>query len=148
MFRYWNRKAPDPHSDKLPWPVSDCSRSILCADHIFENLGRLIDPYALHHFGFRIPDHFCLISSRTFHRNNTHQLQQVILDHIPQSSAAVIVTTPFPNPYFFCNTNLDMIDILIIPQGFKNIIGETKGKNILHGLLSQVMINSVNLTFP
>jgi len=50
-------------------------------------------------------------------------------------------------PYLLGHGNLHMIDILPIPDRFKQGIGETEGQDVLYGFLSQVMVDSVNLGF-
>src|SRR5690242_16203835 len=71
----------------------------------------------------------------------------MVLDHIPKRAATVIITASFAHTHFFSDADLDMIDVFFIPQWFEYIIGKTERHYILDHLLSQVMIDVIDLLF-
>ena len=61
--------------------------------------------------------------------HNAHMsdnLQEVILQHIPQRPRCFVITRPFFHSYGFSYGNLYVIDKLTIPKGFKNSISKTE----------------------
>src|SRR5688572_17529219 len=71
----------------------------------------------------------------------------MILNHITQGSAAVVIAAPLTYAYLFGETNLHMINVLVVPQWFKHIIGKAKRHYVLHRLFSEVMIYAIQLLF-
>ena len=71
----------------------------------------------------------------------------MVLYHIPQRAGAVIITAALAHTHLFGNADLDMIDIFFIPKRLKNMIGKTKSHDVLDHLLSQVMIDMIDLFF-
>ena len=45
------------------------------------------------------------------------------------------------------NAELDMIDMLLVPQWLEHAVGKAKGQNILHRLFAEIMIDTIYLAF-
>ena len=84
---------------------------------------------------------------RRFHCDETQQLHQVILHHIAHRARFVIVFAPAPNAYGFGHGDLDVIDILAVPERLEQHVAKANRHQVLHGLFTQVVIDPVNLTF-
>ena len=84
---------------------------------------------------------------RRLHRYQTYQLQEVVLHHIAQGAAFIIIAGALPYPDRFGYGNLHMVDSVIIPLALKNHIGKAQRHQILNGLFTQIMINTIDLIF-
>ena len=71
----------------------------------------------------------------------------MIGEHVPDGSGLFVIEATMFHSEGFGYGNLDVIDILPVPYGFKNSIGEAKHQNVLHGFFAQIMINAVDLVF-
>src|SRR5580658_5226663 len=118
---------------------------ILPPDHILEHLIRRHQPDMLQHPHLAVTDRFGLIGFRTIHRDHAQQLQQVVLDHVPQRPTAVIIPATLSHAHLLRHADLDMIDKIPVPQRLEDMIRKPKGREILYHLLSQVMIDMIDL---
>src|ERR1700761_5950924 len=123
----------------------DLTLGILTPHHILEDPFCCQWPDLLQHLHLRIPDGLGLILLGTIHRDDTKELQQMILYHIPQCATAVIIPPTLAHTYLFGNADLNMIDIVFIPERFEDVVRKTEGHDVLHHLFSQVMIDMIDL---
>ena len=90
------------------------------------------------------------ISGKTagdFHCCKAQQLRHVILEHITQCSGMIVIFTALLYTNLFSGCNLNMTDIFRTPQRFKNNIGKTQHKYILHCFFAQIVVYTVDLIF-
>ena len=67
------------------------------------------------------------------------------LEHIAQCAGLVIVICAMFDAYRLSYRNLDAVDVIAVPEGFKNRIGKAEYQNILNGFFAQVVVYAVNL---
>ena len=72
----------------------------------------------------------------------------MVLEHISNRTIIVIVGGAVVYPQGFRYCYLDIVDITVVPERFKNHICKTQGHQILDGFLAKIMINPVHLIFP
>ncbi len=71
----------------------------------------------------------------------------MVLEHVPQNSGLVkIAGTVFHSDGFGCR-DLDVVDVVGIPDRLKNHVGKAQQKDVLDGFLAEVVVNAVNLFF-
>ena len=92
-----------------------------------------------------IPDHVGRKTGRCFHGGDHQQLKQMVLEHIAQNTRFVVVSSASPHHHLFGNRDLNVIDVITIPDRFEDAVGETKHQHILNRFFPQVMVDSVNL---
>ncbi len=71
----------------------------------------------------------------------------MVLDHVAQSTRMLVVCTSVLHAHLFGNSNLHMVDVAAVPDRLEKRIGKAKGKNVLNGLLAQVVIYPIDLFF-
>ena len=71
----------------------------------------------------------------------------MILDHIPQDPGGIVIAGPGPNAFGLRHGDLYMINIVVVPDGFKARIGEAEDQHVLDRLFPQVVIHTVDLFF-
>ena len=71
----------------------------------------------------------------------------MILDHIACCTACIIVAAPRANPKAFRYRDLYTINVFAIPEWLEDRVPKSLHKQILDGFLSQVVVDTVNLSF-
>ena len=69
------------------------------------------------------------------------------MHHIAQDAGAVVVAAASPDIDFFADIELNVINKILVPQRLEHAVGKTEGKQVLHGLFAEVMINPIDLVF-
>jgi len=65
--------------------------------------------------------------------------------HVAQGAGVFVKTATCLDPDGFSRSDLHMVNVMIVPEGFEKPVGETADQNILDGFLAQVMVNPVDL---
>ena len=74
-----------------------------------------------------------------------NKLKQMVLQHVPHGSAMVVVTAPGTHAQALGSSDLHMVNKIPVPERLENPVGKACYQYILHRLLPQVMVNSVDL---
>ena len=81
------------------------------------------------------------------HRHQTEQLHQVILHHVAQRSGVIVITAAVLDAHGFGDGDGHIINVATIPDRLEERIGKTKGQNVLHRFLAEIVINPKDLRF-
>src|SRR3546814_16986467 len=65
--------------------------------------------------------------------------------HISQGNRIFKIATPVFHAHLLGHRNLDIIDVITVPQRFKQRISKTEGQDILYRFLTEVMVYAVYL---
>ncbi len=71
----------------------------------------------------------------------------MVLDHVAQRAGLIVITSPRPDPFVLRDRDLHMVDVLLIEQRFEEAVREAQHQNVLNGLLSEIVIDAVDLAF-
>ncbi len=104
-------------------------------------------PEAAQHFHLGIAHHVGIERVGRFHRDEAEQLQEVILNHVPQGAGLFIIAGPGPDAFRFADGNLDMVDIFVVPDRLEDAVGEPDDHEVLDGLFAQIVVDAENLRF-
>src|ERR1700722_9146147 len=69
----------------------------------------------------------------------------MIRDHVAKSAGSFIEAAAMFHANGFRSSNLHVIDVVAIPQWLDDVIREAKDHQILNGLFSKIMIDTINL---
>jgi len=69
----------------------------------------------------------------------------MILDHVAQAAALLIVARACTNAAVLGHGDLHMLDEIPVPQGFEDRIGKPLDEEVLHGLLAEIMVDAEHL---
>ena len=81
------------------------------------------------------------------HRDQAQQLHHVVLHHVADGAGMVVIFAAPAHAHGFGNRDLDMVDILRVPQRLEQDIGETHGHQVLDRFLAQIMVDAIDLVF-
>jgi hypothetical protein len=99
------------------------------------------------HLGLFITHGVRLKANRWLHRREGNQLEDMVGHHVAQGARGVVILAPLLHPHGFGHRDFHVINVAAIPDGFKNPVGEAQNQDVLHGLLAQVVVDAVNLSF-
>ena len=84
---------------------------------------------------------------RRLHRHKTEKLQQMILHHIAQRTCAFVISGASPYAERLRRGDLHLIDIVRVPKGREDRVGEAQDKNVLRGFFPEKVVDPVGLFF-
>src|SRR3990172_8219414 len=84
---------------------------------------------------------------RRLHGSKGEQLQDVVLQNIPDHASAIEVFRATINSDSLGNCDLHTFNIAAVPQRLEDTIGEAEYEDILDSFLAQVMVYAVDLIF-
>ena len=94
---------------------------------------------------FFIPDRIRVELGRGFHRDEAQKLHHVVLHHVAHGAGVFIIGRAPPNTDGFGHCDLNMVDILGIPEWLEQHVAEAHRHQVLHRFFPEVMVNPVNL---
>ena len=71
----------------------------------------------------------------------------MVLDHVAQRARLIVIAGPGSDPFFLGDRDLHMVDVLLIEQRLEEAVREAEHQNVLNGLLSEIVIDAVDLAF-
>src|SRR6266550_1628434 len=82
---------------------------------------------------------------RWLHRNQRDHLKHVVLDHVADHAGFVVITAAALNANGLGVGDLDVIDVLAVPERLENTVGKPKHQQVLNSFFAEVMIDAINL---
>ena len=80
------------------------------------------------------------------HAEESHDLHQVILDHVPKTSRCVVEGTTPIDPEGLGHGDLDIANVVAVPDRLEEGIGEAGVEDVLRRFLTEVVIDPEDLT--
>jgi hypothetical protein len=81
------------------------------------------------------------------HGNKRKDLEDVILNHVADHTGALVVGATALDANGLRVGDLNVIDVLAIPDGLKDAIGKSKDHQVLNRLLAEIVVDSIDLIF-
>ena len=82
---------------------------------------------------------------RRLHRDQRQELQHVVLHHVAQRARLFVVAGARADAFLLGHGDLHVVDVLLVEQRLEDAVGEPEHQDVLDGLLSQVVIDAVDL---
>ena len=71
----------------------------------------------------------------------------MIWHHVPQRSGRVVEAAAMADRQLFVDGDLDMVDVVAIPDRLEHPVGEAKDQDVLDGFLAEIVVDPVDLMF-
>lgn len=97
----------------------------------------------LEHFYLFVTDAVGGQVGRRVHGDQAQQLQQMVLDHVAQLAGLVEVAPTALDTDLLGHGDFHVGDVILVPLGFEQTVGETQGDQVLDGLFAQVVVDAV-----
>ncbi len=126
----------------LNWPAAVLAADGLGVDEIVaDRADAFVD------FHLFIADAGGIESGGGLHRDQGHELEHVVLDHVAGGAALVVVAGPVVGADGFADGDLHVIDVFVIPDRLEDRVGEAHHHEVLDGFLAEVMVDAEDLLF-
>jgi len=101
----------------------------------------------LEHLDLLVTDAVGRQIGRRVHGDQTKQLQQVVLNHVPQLACLIEVAPTAFDTDLLGHGDFHVGDVVLVPLGLEQAVGETQGDQVLDGLFAQVVVDTVGTVF-
>src|SRR5262249_52009674 len=98
--------------------------------------------YGLEYLYFFIAHRLAVKANRRLHGEVRQDLKHVVLHNVANSAGLVVEGSAALHSEVLCHRDFYALNVRAIPEGFHERVGKTKGQNIVHSPLSEVMIDS------
>ena len=78
---------------------------------------------------------------RLLHRDQRHQLEQVVLDHVARGADAVVVAGAAADADVLGHGDLHVVDVVGVPDRLEHGVGEAHRQDVLDRLLAEVVVD-------
>ena len=85
--------------------------------------------------------------NRWLHGDMSHDLHQVILQHVSKCARLIVVTTTIADAKRFGRSNLNVVNIIPIPKRLEYRVRKSSHQQILHRLFPEIVIDSIDVVF-
>ena len=125
----------------------ELSRRILPANDLLSDHPQIERADGLEHFQFFVAHGGGIKRSRRLNGYQRGQLKNVALNHVAESARRFIKTAAALDTERFRRGDLHVIDIIAVPERLENPVAEAQNEKVLHGVLTKVMVDAVDLLF-
>src|SRR5215472_2408584 len=71
----------------------------------------------------------------------------MVLKHVAQTPRLLVIAAAMLDAQALSRGNLHVVDVIAVPDRLDNRVGEAKGEDVLHGLLTEVVNDPIDLIF-
>ena len=79
------------------------------------------------------------------HRRKAEDLHNVVLDDVAHGAGFLVERPAGAHAYIFGDRDLDVVDVVLVPDRLEDPVGEPQGKDVLDRLLAEVVVDAVDL---
>jgi len=126
-------------------PAGDFTGGVLTAHHLAGHIQRVHGPDRAEQLHLFVTDRLGLERDRRLHGHERENLQEMILNHVPQSAGLLVVSAASAHAHRLAHGDLHVVNRVAVPQPFENRVREAEHHDILDGFLAEVMIDAKDL---
>jgi len=78
---------------------------------------------------------------RGLHREKRHDLEDMVLDHVPQRASGFIERASSLHAKVLGKRDLDVVDVIAVPHGFEERVGEPEIQEVHDLVLAEVVVD-------
>ncbi|MNS69936.1 hypothetical protein D3C72_1032670 [compost metagenome] len=124
--------------------AADLAGAVLPAHGQVRHLRRLEAPHRAQHLDLLVAHRRRAPGGRRLDRHQRHQLHQVVLDHVAKRAGRLVVAAPALHAERLGGRDLDVVNVVVVPDRLEDAVGEAQGEQVLDGLFAQVVVDAVD----
>ena len=124
---------------------SDQAGRVLAALDELVDAARLETADGFQYIGFLVAQLVRRERHRRLHGDQAEDLEEVILHHVAERAGPLVIAAPSLDPDLLGDGDLHAVDVAAVPERFLHRVGEAEGEDVLHRLLAQIVIDTVDL---
>src|ERR1700730_14860393 len=125
-------------------PIDEACR-ILTAHRMRERVVGMDGPYRAEQLHLLVANHLGMEVRRRLHAHDRDQLHDVVLHDVAERTRLLVVRATTLDADLLSDGDLDVIDVLPVPQRLEDPVREAEDEQVLHGLLAEVVVDAVDL---
>ena len=86
-----------------------------------------------------------VVGDGRLHGGEGHELHDVVLHHVADGARLVIIAAARADAEAFGHGDLDVVDIVAVPDRLEDAVAKAEDEDVLHRLLAQVVVDAVDL---
>ena len=71
----------------------------------------------------------------------------MILDHVSEHTGTIVIRAPALDADGFGNSELKVIDVVLVPERLENAVGKAKHQHVANGFFPQIVVDTENVCF-
>jgi hypothetical protein len=99
----------------------------LATDQVLRGHG----PDRAEHLGLLVPDRLVVRTRGSLHGEVAHDLEEVALDDVADDARLLVTLAPSPDAEALGHGDLDVLDVVAVPDGFQEGVGEAEVEDVL-----------------
>ena len=141
-----SNSAPRRVPGDKPGPACPDGAGIVLAAHgILQRAPRRDRAYGLDDLGLLGADRVGIEGDRRLHGRQRQQLEHVVGHHVAQRAGLLVELAAPLDADGLRRGDLDMVDVLAVPQRLEQAVGEAQRHDVLHRFLAEEMVHPVDL---
>jgi len=100
------------------------------------------------HLHLLVPNGLVVERGRRLHGNEGEELKEVVLDDVAHRARVLVIPGALAHADGLGHRDLDMVDVLPIPDRLEDAVRETHDEDVLNGLLAKVVVDAEYLVLP
>ena len=111
--------------------------AVLAAHHVL----RRERPDRIEHLELPVPDRLRGLPRWGLHAEQAHDLEQVVLDHVPDRPRLVVEGPPVGHVEGLGHVDLHARDVIAVPERLEERVGEAEVEQVLNRLLAEIVVD-------
>jgi hypothetical protein len=125
----------------------DMAGEVLTADGMILDLGGIQATDGVEQLDLFVADGFGFETDGRFHGDEGQDLEQMVLEDVTEGADFLVERAARPDAGQFAEGDLDMIDVLSVPERLEDGVGKPEQHDVLDGFLTEVMVDAKDLAF-
>ena len=102
-------------------------------------------PHRAEQLHLLVANHLGMEVRRRLHAHDRDQLHDVVLHDVAERTRLLVVRATTLDADLLGDGDLDVIDVLPVPQRLEDPVREAEDEQVLHGLLAEVVVDAIDL---
>ena len=123
----------------------DNSFTVLATNHVGQDVFGVDRLNGVQDFGLLVANFVRIEGDGRLHGRHGEELKEVIGNHVAERAGGFVETTAVFDADGFRGGDLNVIDVIAIPERLDDVVGKAEDHHVLHGLFAEIVVDAVDL---